>query len=304
MTNSPDSTRSLDQVQRFLFDSTAVRGELTHLQQSYQEVLDRHEYPPAVAKQLGQLLAAAALLTATVKLEGTLSLEIRGQGPVSLMMAECNTGQQGGDQLRGIARYQETPQGQTLQELTGGGQLVITLDPSQGKRYQGIVALDKENLALCLEDYFANSEQLPTRIWLEAADQKAAGLLLQQLPDDANNKDPDAWNRITHLAATVQKDELLDLEPLQLLHRLYHEETLRVFDPHNLEFGCTCSRDRTADALASLGQEELRKIIEEQGQLETQCHFCNTVYTFNKKDLSEIFNQPGADNLPEGHKLH
>lgn len=304
MTQANQPARSLDQVQRFLFDATAVRGELVHLQQSYQEVLDRHDYPESVANQLGQLLAAAALLTATVKLDGTLSLEVRGQGEISLLMAECNTGKQGGDQLRAIARYQGTPQGQTFQELTGGGQLVITLDPAQGKRYQGIVALDQDNLGACLEDYFRNSEQLPTRIWLEAAEGKAAGLLLQQLPDDDHNKDPDAWNRITHLAATVRTEELLELAPLELLHRLYHEETLRVFDPHELTFGCTCSRERTADALASLGQDELLKIAEEQGYIETQCHFCNSVYHFEKEELPEIFNQPGAANLPAGHKLH
>ncbi|MDR9468143.1 Hsp33 family molecular chaperone HslO [Marinospirillum sp.] len=303
MTATQD-TPETDQVQRFLFDHTAVRGELAHLQQSYAEVLDRHDYPPAVEEQLGQLLAAAALLTATVKLDGTLSLEVRSQGEVTLMMAECNTGAQGGDQLRGIARFSREPQGSNLQELTQGGQLVITLDPTQGKRYQGIVSLDKENLALCLEGYFANSEQLPTRIWLEAANRKAAGLLLQQLPDDASNTDPDAWNRLTQLAATVQQQELLDLEPLTLLHRLYHEETLRVFPPHNLKFGCTCSRERTSEAIASLGEAELQAIIEEQGKIETQCHFCNTVYTFHKQDLPELLGKPGANQLPEGHKLH
>lgn len=304
MSSTQENIQNSDQVQRFLFDQTAVRGELVHLQQSYYEVLDRHDYPVAVEQQLGQLLAAAALLTATIKLEGTLSLEVRSQGQVTLMMAECNTGAQGGDQLRAIARYNGEPQGNSLQELTQGGQLVITLDPTQGKRYQGIVSLDKENLALCLEGYFANSEQLPTRIWLEATDQKAAGLLLQQLPDDASNTDPDAWNRLTHLAATVQQEELLDLEPLTLLHRLYHEESLRVFPPHHLKFGCTCSRERTSEAIASLGETELQAILEEQGKIETQCHFCNTVYTFHKEDLPELLGQPGAKQLPEGHKLH
>jgi len=298
------ATPESDQIQRFLFDDTAVRGELVHLQESYREVLDRHDYPPAIAEQLGQLLAAAALLTATVKLNGTLSMEVRSQGEVTLMMAECNTGAQGGDQLRAIARFSQEPQGTNLQELTQGGQLVITLDPAEGKRYQGIVSLDRDNLALCLEDYFANSEQLPTRIWLEASQHKAAGLLLQQLPDDASNKDPDAWNRLTHLASTVQQDELLDLDPLTLLHRLYHEETLRVFPAQAIQFGCTCSRERTSEAIASLGKAELQAIIEEQGKIETQCHFCNTVYTFDKEDLPEILGQPGAQQLPEGHKLH
>lgn len=293
-----------DQVQRFLFDATAVRGELVQLHQSYQEVLQRHDYPVAVEKQLGELLAAAALLTATIKLEGTLTLEARGQGEVSLLMAECNTGAEGGNQLRAIARYQGEPEGQDLQQLLGGGQLVITLDPYQGQRYQGIVALDQPDLATCLEGYFASSEQLPTRIWLQADTRAAGGLLLQQLPDDHNNKDADAWNRVGQLAATLTAEELLHLEQHEILHRLFHEETLRVFDPQPLSFGCTCSRERIADALATLGESELRQVIAEQGSINTQCHFCNTRYHFNADELPELLNSPQEHRLPPGARLH
>ena len=298
------STANLpDQVQRFMFDNTAVRGELVQLHQSYQEVLLRHNYPAAIERLLGELLAAAALLTATVKLEGTLTLEARGQGEVSLLMAECNTGVQGGDQLRAIARYQGEPQGQTLTELLKGGHLVITLDPYEGNRYQGIVALDQETLTACLEGYFASSEQLPTRLWLAADNFSAGGLLLQRLPDDAHNKDPDAWVRIGHLAATLSNNELLHLDQATILHRLFHEETLRVFEPHQLKFGCTCSRERISKALASLGEEELKQALEEQGKLETQCHFCNSLYVFTKKDLPELLNQP-LQETPANTRLH
>lgn len=297
------SIKTTDQVQRFIFDDTAVRGELVQLHQSYQEVLIRHDYPLAIEKLLGELLAAVALLTATVKLEGTLTLEARGQGEVSLLMAECNTGEKGGDQLRAIARYQGEPQGQTLTELLQGGQLVITLDPYKGKRYQGIVALDKESLTACLEEYFASSEQLPTRLWLAADSKAAGGLLLQRLPDDERNKDPDAWVRLGHLAATVSNDELLHLDQQVLLHRLFHEETLRVFEPNNLQFGCTCSRQRIANALVSLGEEELNQALEKEGQLTTQCHFCNTSYVFTKNDLPEIL-YGNKQNTPAGTRLH
>lgn len=297
------STKPTDQVQRFIFDDTAVRGELVQLHQSYQEVLIRHNYPPAIEKLLGELLAAAALLTATVKLEGTLSLEARGQGEVSLLMAECNTGEKGGDQLRAIARYEGEPQGQTLTELLKGGHLVITLDPYEGKRYQGIVALDQETLTACLEGYFASSEQLPTRLWLAADSKAAGGLLLQRLPDDARNKDPDAWVRLGHLAATVTNDELLHLEQQELLHRLFHEEPLRLFEPNNLKFGCTCSRERIAKALASLGEDELNQAIKEEGKLSTQCHFCNTSYVFTKQDLPELLNKE-QQGTPPNKRLH
>jgi molecular chaperone Hsp33 len=292
-----------DQVQRFLSDATAVRGELVQLHQSYQEVLNRHDYPAPIERLLGELLAAAALLTATVKLDGTLTLEARGQGQVSLLMAECNTGLKGGDQLRAIARYQQQPKGETLQQLLGGGQLVITLDPYKGQRYQGIVALDQDSLAACLESYFASSEQLPSRLWLKADATAAGGLLLQQLPDDHHNKDADAWERINHLAATLSQEELLHLDQHQILHRLFHEETVRVFDPQPLRFGCTCSRERIADALASLGETELHSMIAEQGSISTQCHFCNSRYTFDSASLPEILNKEPA-GTPSRTTLH
>lgn len=297
------SSTNPDQIQRFLFDDTAVRGELVQLHQSYQEVLIRHDYPPAIEKLLGELLAATALLTATVKLEGTLTLEARGKGEVSLLMAECNTGEQGGDQLRAIARYKDEPQGHNLTELLNGGQLVITLDPYEGKRYQGIVALDQETLTACLEGYFTSSEQLPTRLWLAADNKAAAGLLLQRLPDDQSNKDPDAWTRLGHLASTVTNDELLHLDQQQLLHRLFHEENLRVFEPNLLKFGCTCSRHRIAKALAGLGEEELTSALAEQGELTTQCHFCNTSYMFTKDNLPEILEEKNK-TTPPSTRLH
>lgn len=293
-----------DQVQRFLFDDTAVRGELVQLHQSYQEVLIRHNYPPAIEKLLGELLAAVALLTATVKLKGTLTLEARGQGEVSLLMAECNTGAQGGDQLRAIARYQGEPAGQTLTELLNGGQLVITLDPYEGQRYQGIVALDQDTLMACLEGYFASSEQLPTKLWLAADSKSAGGLLLQKLPEDARNKDSDAWIRLGHLAATLTNEELLHLEQHELLHRLFHEETLRIFEPHTLKFGCTCSRERIANALASLGEEELKEALKDKGELATQCHFCNTHYVFTKDDLPALLNEKTVDTQASSPRLH
>ncbi|WP_416885122.1 Hsp33 family molecular chaperone HslO [Marinospirillum sp.] len=282
-----------DQVQRFLFDQAAVRGELVQLHASYQEVLKRHDYPPVIERYLGEMLAAAALLTATVKLEGTLTMEVRGSGELKLLMAECNTGAQGGDQLRAIARFDAGLQGETWNQLTAGGQLVITLDPKDGQRYQGIVGLDQPSLAASLENYFAASEQLPTHLWLASNGQAAGGLLLQKLPDDAQNLDPDAWERSIQLASTVKEEELLELGQLELLHRLYHEEQLRVFDPKPLAFGCTCSRERLANALIALGPQDLLTLLEEQSPLTTQCHFCNTEYHFTAADWPEL-----------GQKLH
>lgn len=277
-----------DQIQRFLFDDTNVRGELVALERAYAEVLDRHDYPPAVNRLLGEMLAAVALLTDTVKLDGTLSLEVRGDGALALLMAESNPG----GELRAIARLAEGAEAPAddigFRELLGQGQIMITLDPREGHRYQGIVALEHDSLAGCLAAYFAQSEQLPTRLWLAADGQHAGGLLLQRMPDESRNQDHDAWERSVHLADTVKREELLGLAPRELLHRLYHEETVRVFEPKTLRFGCTCSRERIADALLTLGEAELRQVLEEQGGIETQCHFCHSRYAFTAAEIEAL----------------
>ncbi|MFO7648532.1 MULTISPECIES: Hsp33 family molecular chaperone HslO [Halomonas] len=285
-----------DQIQRFLFDDTNVRGEIVTLEQAYAEVLDRHDYPAVVNRLLGELLAAVALLTDTVKLDGTLSIEVRGQGALSLLMAESNPG----GELRAIARLAEDApmpgEATGFRELLGEGQIMITLDPREGHRYQGIVALDRDSLAECLADYFAQSEQLPTRLWLAADGQRAGGLLLQRIPDESRNQDSDAWERSVLLADTVKAEELLGLAPLEVLRRLYHEETVRVFEPKPLRFGCTCSRERIAGSLLTLGEAELRDVLAEHGTIDTQCHFCHSRYVFSEQDIEALL--AGADEPP------
>ncbi len=289
----PEPTMS-DQIQRFLFERTNVRGEIVTLERAYGEVLDRHGYPPAVNRLLGELLAAVALLTDTVKLDGILSIEVRGQGALSLLMAESNPG----GELRAIARLAEDaslPEGEAaFRELVGEGLIVITLDPREGNRYQGIVALDHDSLAGCLEAYFSQSEQLPTQLWLRADGERAGGLLLQRLPDESQNQDEDAWERTVQLAKTLKDDELLGLEQRELLYRLYHEETVRVFEPKALRFGCTCSRERIGEALLTLGAEELRNVLAEQGEIETQCHFCHTHYRFGESEVEALLHEQGG----------
>ncbi len=289
-----------DQLQRFLFDGTAVRGEIAQLTTTYQEVLANNTYPEPIQRLLGELLAACALLTATVKLDGTLSMEVRGSGALRLLMAESNPGNhERAQQLRAIARFDETAwaelAGYSLEELFGNGRLVITLDPREGKRYQGIVPLEGNSLAACVETYFNQSEQLPTRLWLAADDDNAAGLLLQKLPKAVEAEDTDAWERINHLADTLTDHELTGLDAGNVLFRLFHEENTRLFDPAPLMFSCTCSRERFGAALHQLGADELRSVLEEQGQIETQCHFCNTTYIFTPTDVEALIDNPDAE---------
>ncbi|WP_416137673.1 Hsp33 family molecular chaperone HslO [Halomonas sp. HK25] len=283
-----------DQIQRFLFDNTNVRGELVTLERAYAEVLDRHAYPSVVNRLLGELLAAVALLTDTVKLDGTLSIEVRGKGSLALLMAESNPG----GELRAIARLAEDApvpaDDASFLELLGEGQIMITLDPREGQRYQGIVALDHDSLAGCLAAYFVQSEQLPTHLWLAADGHRAGGLLLQRMPDESQNQDLDAWDRSVLLADTVKDEELLALGPEALLQRLYHQEPVRVFDPKPLRFGCTCSRERIASALLTLGQAELRQVLAEHGSIDTQCHFCHTRYHFDEADVEALLAEGDA----------
>ncbi|MBB1485127.1 Hsp33 family molecular chaperone HslO [Oceanospirillum sediminis] len=280
-----------DFIQRFLIDHSPVRGEVVRLKDSFQKVLDKHDYPAPIQKQLGEMLAAVALLTATVKIDGILSLQARGSGSCSLLMAESNPG---GD-LRAIARWEgDIGQPETLQQLMGNGQLVITMEPKNGQRYQGIVSLQGETLAHCLEQYFEQSEQLPSRLWLNAEQGIASGFMLQALPSENTEQDKDAWERAVSLAETLTNEELSTLAFEDLLHRLYHQEEIRIFDASALQFNCTCSEDRVKKAMISVGKEELLEVIEERGSLESQCQFCNTLYRFNAADVESMFDDPDA----------
>jgi len=278
-----------DQRTRFLFDSFAIRGEIVRLDASFATVLGNHAYPPVIARQLGECMAAAALLTGTLKFEGQLILQAKGAGPLTLLMAECSHD----GRLRGIAHHEGTcddaPLAALLGAQGGNGHLAITIEPLAGQRYQGIVPLDGESLAECIEHYFAQSEQLSTRLWLLTEGHRAAGLLLQELPGTpASERDGDAWNRACRLADTLTASELLDLPAEALLHRLYHQEDVRVFPGEALAFGCTCSRERTLRMLASLGRAEIRGIIEEQGRIEVSCEFCRRQYLFDAADVAGL----------------
>ncbi|MFG1498333.1 Hsp33 family molecular chaperone HslO [Saccharospirillum sp. HFRX-1] len=281
---------SPDQTQRFLFDQSQIRGEITGLGQSYLDVLDKHNYPEPVQRLLGEFMAAVALLSDTLKFEGRLSLQVRGAGQVRMLMAECRNH----EAVRAIAQY--TDDFSTQAPLLGQGQMAITIEPDQGKRYQGIVPIDDDDqsLARAVEDYFRQSEQIRTRLWLAADGQRAGGVLIQAMPESASegsleNPDTDAWDRVTHLADTLTDEELLQLDNQTLLHRLFHEEQLRLFDAHELRFECTCSRERCANAILTLGEEEALKVVAEEGVLHSDCQFCHQQYRFDQNDITTLF---------------
>ena len=275
-----------DTLQRFLFEHAPIRGEIVRLEAVWQSVLDRHNYPPILRDLMGELCAAAALLAATLKLQGSLVLQIHGKGAVKLLVVECS----GDLELRATAKWEgELLQG-TLQDLVGDGRFVITLDPKDGNQaYQGIVALEGESIAEILRNYMTRSEQLETILWLAANDTLATGMLLQKLPAQAESGDADAWNRATQLADTLKPEELLTLTAGELVRRLYHEEDIRLFDAQMVTFRCSCSRENVARMLRMLGQEEVDSIILERGEVEVHCEFCNERYIFDRVDSDAAF---------------
>jgi molecular chaperone Hsp33 len=279
---------TINEIQRFSFDNTNVRGERVLLNSAYQEIIKRKQYPLSLEKLLGEFVAAIALLRDIVKIDGVLSIQAKGNGFLSTLMTECDEHQN----LRGIAQWdesQDVPDTFSLKEVLEGGYLAITIQPRNGQRYQGIVEIVGDTLSECLEQYFSQSEQLPSRVWLAANGAQCGGLFLQRLPlEQAKEGDEDAWERFTHLASTVKEEELLGLETESLLHRLYHEEEVRLYDTKPMQFGCSCSRQRTLDAVMSLGSEEIRELLIEQGSVKVDCQFCAEKYEFTEDDLTDM----------------
>ncbi len=287
-----------DFTQRFIFTDADVRGELVCLEESYAHVLAKHDYPEPVSTLLGELMAAAAVLINTVKFDGLLILQARSSGAVPLLMVECSSNRE----MRAIARYEETQiaAGASLPDMMPDGVLAITIEPKQGQRYQGVVSLAGENIASCLEGYFSSSEQLPSLFILHADGRRARGLLLQQLPAEVivdEEARQASWQHVTTLAQTLTAEELLGLGNQAILYRLYHEENLELFATQHLTFKCSCSQERSGNALQSLGREDVEKLLDEQdGCIEIDCQFCNQKYKFNAQDVTKIFSQQSVNS--------
>lgn len=274
-----------DSLRRFLLESTPVRGEIVHLDATWRAVLERRKYPAPLETLLGEMMAAAALLSATLKFEGSLIMQMQGSGPVQLLVVEATSQHT----LRATAKWEgELPDG-NVRALLGNGRFVISIVPESGKQtYQGIVAMEGDSIAEVLEHYMAQSEQLETRLWLASDSKQAGGLLLQKLPS-APILDADAWNRAIRLGDTIRREELLALPATEIIRRLYHEEDVRVFDSRPVAFRCSCSRQRVTSMLRMLGHDEVRSIIEEQNSVEVDCEFCGRHYSFDAVDAEQVF---------------
>jgi molecular chaperone Hsp33 len=280
-----------DILYRFLLERAQLRGVLVRLTSSWQQVRSRADYPAVVADLLAKALTASAVFTGNIKFEGSLSIQLKAAGALTLLFAEC--GHDG--RVRGLARWRPDLAPDFRLSASGSPLLAITIEnAASGQRYQGIVPVDDDDLAVLFARYFERSEQLPTRVLLACDGDRCAGLMVQQLPATGAGTDPDAWNRVGHLLATATSDELLSLDAEQLLLRLFHEETVRVLATQPLQFGCRCSRERVAGVLRTLGREEALASLQDDGRAEVTCEFCNTHYHFDAIDIERIFRDPAG----------
>ena len=262
-----------------------MRGEIVHLDATWRAVLERRRYPAPLQSLLGDMMAAAALLSAILKFEGSLIMQMQGNGPVQLLVVEATSEHT----LRATAKWEGDLAQGNVTELLGAGRFVISIVPSGGKQtYQGIVAIEGDSIAQVLEHYMAKSEQLETRLWLASDSQQAAGMLLQKLPA-APTQDEDAWNRAKQLGETIRREELLSLPAREIIRRLYHEEDVRVFESRPVAFRCSCSRERVTSMLRLLGHDEVKSIIAERNTVEVDCEFCGRHYTFDAVDAEQVF---------------
>lgn len=297
MTEQPNHTPvDRDQLTRFLIEGAGVRGVRVHLQDTWQQIRSRAEYPQAAAELLGEAAAAAALFTGHAKVDGRLSVQLRGSGALRTLFAECTAG----GTLRGIAQLDE--HGQVSRDLTALGTdavLAITIenpsiDGRDPMRYQGLVALESDSLAGAFEDYFRQSEQLPTRLLLAADERQAGGLMLQKLPGD--HGDEDGWARAGALFDTLSPHELLDWSADDLLTRLFHEDGVQVLGHKPLGFACSCSRERVEAMLVSLGVAEAEAAVEAAGgQALIRCEFCGQSYRFDSEEVASLFTVATAE---------
>ena len=292
-----------DSLHRFLFEQSGIRGNLVRLDASWRAVLDAHHYPTAVREPLGEALAAVALLAATIKFDGSLIFQAQGSGPIRTLVAQATSSRT----IRGLARWDgEVPVDGDLAARFGEGRVVLTIERGVGEPYQGIVPLAGQGIAEAIERYFGDSEQLPTRLQLSANAQRAAGLLLQRLPGETDDPQgrlgsSDDWTRVGLLAGTVSPQELTELAAQDLLHRLFHEDDLRLFDPEPVAFRCGCSRTRIEDMVRALGESEALSIVTEHGGIEVTCEFCNRQYRLDAVDTGQLFAKATRHEAPPTH---
>ena len=269
-----------DKIHRFIFDTHGIRGELVNLTDSCSRMLQDHHYPPELATLLQQTAAVSVLLATTLKFEGKISIQLQTEGKIKMLVVQT-THKLG---FRGLVRYDKEANfsDDNFSDLVRGGHLSITIEPLKGKRYQGIVPIDGDNLAQCIESYFNQSEQLKTRIWLFNDGQQVFGLLLQALPDMLSE---DSFEHLVYLASTLTQEECLSVDGDIILHRLFHQESVRGLSVDNVKFTCGCSEKKMLDSLSLLPETEIDEIIASRGKVAVKCEFCLSQFSFSEVQI-------------------
>ena len=307
-----------DQLKKYLTEDRSVRIQAVRLEATWKAVQANHDYPPAITHLLGELVAASTLLAANIKFDGSLVLQIQGDGPIALLVVECRNDLS----LRATVKMREgheVPTDGNMQSLLnpgGNGRFIVVLDPQRKlpgqQAYQGIVPLQGDTVAEALQHYMKASEQLDTRLWLAADADHAAGMLIQRLPYHGGSDAPvlteqnaaETWDRASALAGTIKRDELLATDIDTLIHRLFWEETLVAFDPLSVRWHCPCTRERVASMLRTLGQEEINSVLAERGQVDVSCDFCGKPYKFDSVDCATLFSSSAASAADEPPTVH
>lgn len=278
-----------DYIKRFIFETAPVRGEIVHLDESFQAIIQQHNYPQLIQELLGEALVSTVLLACTIKFKGQLTLQLQSGGPVTLLVAKCSNKLE----IRGLAQWNGLELPDSIENAIGEGQLVLTIEQDDKVQpYQSIVPLQYRRIAQAIESYFHQSEQLPTRLWIASNQQNAVGMLIQKMPDAQHDHLNDYWQHIVTLSETITAQELLAETPDTMLHRLYHQEDLRVFDPEPVEFKCQCTLARMQNAIITSGEKEALEILKEKQSIVVTCEYCNDEYAFDKADVQKLFEKP------------
>ena len=279
---------SLNAVQRFLFKEHDIRGQHIQLNQSWQSMIQDRHYPPAVTALLGELTAIATLMAGNMKHEGRITMQVQGTGPISLLVVDVTHDLK----IRGMAKTnQEIEQQETLNELLGDGQILVTLENTQTQHhFQSYVPREGNSVAEAFETFLSQSEQLPSKLWLSADEQSLGGIIIQKMPNtEVVEHDEDAWDRIMHLTSTVTNEELTQIAAEDLIHRLFHEELVELFEGQDVAYECPQDIEKIKAMLISLGEEEVRNLLEEQGEIVIHNEMCNSHARFNKTDIDALF---------------
>lgn len=278
----------MDTLQRFMFEHASIRGEIAHLENTYLTIINQRPYPPMVKQLLGEALISCLLLAGSIKFEGQLSLQFQGDVRLPLLLVQCDHDLN----LRAMTKFKQNISADEYTQSFLQGQMVLNINQyNKTQTYQSIVPVTSTSMSDNLTNYFLNSEQITTKVWLAAGENRAAGMLLQLMPGQNTQQREEFWAYATHIGETITEQELLTLENEVLLYRLYHETELRLFEARAVQFQCSCSKDNMQQMLRVLGKEEAEKMATEQGEIEVRCDFCNSEFRFDAIDVTMLFRQ-------------